>query len=1160
MTRSIRPRRVRRQATLLLELLEARELLDADAVPGVGPEPDTGLPPFPYDEVDRQVMYDDLLNIEDPIASERTLDFFLGGTGQLVEMPAQTTGGDLFFENAPAFPDQVAEGGTGAFPIEMLDREFMVFDDIRLAGEPNLVEDFGLQPLQRFSQWYFWAPGADDSEPDVDRIRENAQQYLDPRWFFVANIEHWPTYGDEAVVSESIRKLALVVDTIKEVHPDIVTGIYGMMPVRDYFTPVRYDYDSPEFEEWTVTNARLQELADHVDVILPSIYTFYPDYAADGTPRIWERDRWVQYATANLLQARQYGKPVVSYIWPHFHGGGGSADPDSPDYRYWKYQPIGRDFWEVILETTYQYSDSTVIYEGLPKAWDDTAPWWLATEEFLSEVVPARVQGESTVYGTVTVGDLRETWTNDNATVTITVNSVNEPPVAQDDWTVIADLSPVTLNVMADNGSGADADPDGTLVASTTVQVSGPSQGTLTNHQNGTFTYTPSESFSGTDSFTYQISDDEGASSNIATVTIAWNTPPIARDDLIYASEDTPQIIDVLQDNSLEADSDPDGELDPTSISLISGPNSGTLVRNSDGTFLYTPNLDFVGVDHFRYTVADLFGAVSNVAKVTIRVEDANESPLAQDDLVQTEEDTPLTIDVLLDHGNGVDYDPDGTLAASTTIALSSPSHGTLTNNGDGTFRYAPSWNYYGSDSFTYQVSDSEGTPSNSATVRITVTDVNDAPVARNDQLTTPRNTTLTIDVLLDHGSGADVDLDGQLTEARLVLESGPAHGTLSSGGSGVGIFEYVPETDFSGTDSFQYQVLDDDGAISNAATVTIVVNTPPVAQDDELHTDEDSVVAMDVLADNGSGADTDEDGTLQAATIAIVDPPTHGDLTSMPDGTFEYNPDLDFAGSDSFTYTVADDDGAVSNVATVTMVVGQVNDAPLARDDEAATTVGEPIVIDILVDNGHGPDLDIDGVLMPATTTVIDEPSEGELVNNGDGTLRYVPLPDYAGTVQFTYTIQDDQGASSELATVTIQVSEVNLAPVARDDEVQTEEDTPLTIEVLPDSGSGADYDPDGTLVASTTVAVDEPLHGTLVNHGDGTFTYTPDENFDGTDGFTYRVSDDEGLPSNLANVTITITEVNDPPVAHRRSPDDATQCLADAQSAHGPWRRSRL
>ena len=740
MLRRIRSRKVRSRATLLLEPLEVRLLLDADLPPwgDLDPDtglldPDTGLPPFPYDEVDRQVMYDDLWCIEDPIGSAQNDDFFLDSL-DLLKVTAEASG--------PTLSEEGVGHDINAFPVELLDREFMVFDNTTLIGQPNLVDDYGLQPIQLFTHSFFWQPGAPDSNPDLDHIQKFAR-YLDPRWLFVIDIEHWSTYGDEAVVSASIQKLVAVIDAIKAVNPQVVTGIYGVMPVRDYWTPVSSGYDSPQFDAWAASNARLQELADHVDIIVPSVYTFYPDYNANGTPRLWERDRWVQYATANLLQAQQYGKPVVPYIWPLYHGGGGSDDPSSPDYRYWKYKPIGADFWRVILETVHQYSDSTVIWEGLREAsWDGNAPWWLATQDFLSEVLPARAQGESTLHGNVTVGDWRDTHSNDNATVTITVNNVNDAPVARNDRVTIATLSAVTVNVLADNGSGADSDVDGNLVASTTVAVSGPSQGTLTNNGNGTFTYLPSPSFSGTDSFTYRVADDSGAQSATATVTIAWNSPPQAEQDLISATEDTPLTINVLLKNSsLGADSDVDGNLNPASTVLVSGPVSGTVVPNGVGTFRYSPKPNFFGTDSFTYTVADLLGAVSNVATVTIVVNSVADEPSVTN--ATTNEDTQTTSGLVISRNaadgaevthfkitgvtNGVLYKNDGTTPITNgTFITYAEGHAGL--------KFTPPTNFNGSGRFTVQASKSNenaGLGGSTVVATVTVTAVNDAPVAR---------------------------------------------------------------------------------------------------------------------------------------------------------------------------------------------------------------------------------------------------------------------------------------------------------------------------------------------------------------------------------------------------------------------------------------------
>jgi hypothetical protein len=289
--------------------------------------------------------------------------------------------------------------------------DFSVFDSIGMVDRPNL-EEFGWKPIQLLTTSFFWGPTDNQSEPNLARIIANTQS-LDTNQLAVIDIEHWPTSGDPAVVAESVRKLALVADTMHNVKPDLILGIYRMLPDRDYFTPVLHENNTPEFQAWEAANAQLDELAEHVDVIFPSIYTFYPDYFADGSPRLAERDRWVEYATENLLQARRYGKPVVAFNMPIYHGGGGTTDPSSPDFRYWKFQPISGDFWKLILDTTYQYADSMAIFdssslapfgEPLPRAWNEDLEWWAETQQFLSEILPVSPVLETTLFGIASGG------------------------------------------------------------------------------------------------------------------------------------------------------------------------------------------------------------------------------------------------------------------------------------------------------------------------------------------------------------------------------------------------------------------------------------------------------------------------------------------------------------------------------------------------------------------------------------------------------------------------------------------------------------------------------------------------------------------------------------------------------------------------------------
>ena len=180
-----------------------------------------------------------------------------------------------------------------------------------------------------------------------------------------------------------------------------------------------------------------------------------------------------------------------------------------------------------------------------------------------------------------------------------------------------------------------------------------------------------------------------------ATVTIevtAVNDAPVAADDPgVTTPEDTEVRIDVAAN-----DTDVDGNLDPTTVEVVSGPSNGTVVNNGDGSITYTPNQDYVGEDEFTYQICNLDG-LCDTAIVSITVTPVNDAPVAADDPgVTTPEDTEVRIDVAAN-----DTDVDGNLDPTTVEVVSGPSNGTVVNNGDGTITYTPNQDYVGEDEFT---------------------------------------------------------------------------------------------------------------------------------------------------------------------------------------------------------------------------------------------------------------------------------------------------------------------------------------------------------------------------------------------------------------------------------------------------------------------------
>ena len=575
--------------------------------------------------------------------------------------------------------------------------------------------------------------------------------------------------------------------------------------------------------------------------------------------------------------------------------------------------------------------------------------------------------------------------------------------------------------------------------------------------------------------------------------TALTNAPPVAGHDVVTTNEDTS-----VSGNVLDNDHDPEGaplHVVPESIDT----EHGHIEFREDGTFTYTPKPNFNGQENFEYQVCD--NASPNACchgTVCVTVLPIQDAPLTNPDFFSVDEDTQLTGNVLL---NDVEVDGE----SMTAVLGVPPAHGTIDLHADGTFVYNPDLNFNGTDTFTYFAND--GIENSAATtVTITVLPVNDAPVAVDDEVTTKEDTAIQIPILAN-----DSDVDDVLDVSMIVIITAPEHGTLVVNTT-TGTVTYTPELNYFGEDSFSYQLKDPHGALSDAATVAITVepvNDAPIAAPDFATTPEEVPVLIPVLLN-----DSDVDNTMTGATLHIAGGPSHGIvvIVSSTEGIL-YTPEKDFNGDDSFTYTVTDADGAVSAPGTVTITVLPVNDAPVAVDDGASTLQGTPLEIPVLEN-----DYDVDNALVPSSVTIVTAASHGTTaINPSTGKVMYTPQSGFVGSDLFRYTIQDPEGLVSNIATVNISVTHVNLPPVAVDDGVVHESLVSLTIDVLAN-----DYDPDNTHDELTLVSVTTPTSGSvkIVN---GEVVFQPEGAVQGTVTFTYTISDPEGL-TDVGTVTITI------------------------------------
>lgn len=253
-------------------------------------------------------------------------------------------------------------------------RTFEVYHSLGFTGMPtDVFKHHNVRQLTLYGQGHLWVKN-DPYFPatNVAQLKKRAAESVESQSSLVAlDIEHWELDpANMAVSKQSIAKYVQVAKTFRERAPGIRFGFYSQLPLRNYWDPVRRSKGLQSgYADWQAFNRAMQPVADEVEVILPSLYTFYKDEMAG----------WRIYAEENLKEARQYGKPVIVFLWPQY--------TPKTEAELAKSEYISYEFWKMQLETVYALADGVIIWspKGTAPKWQENAPWWRATKDFLAE-------------------------------------------------------------------------------------------------------------------------------------------------------------------------------------------------------------------------------------------------------------------------------------------------------------------------------------------------------------------------------------------------------------------------------------------------------------------------------------------------------------------------------------------------------------------------------------------------------------------------------------------------------------------------------------------------------------------------------------------------------------------------------------------------------
>ena len=501
------------------------------------------------------------------------------------------------------------------------------------------------------------------------------------------------------------------------------------------------------------------------------------------------------------------------------------------------------------------------------------------------------------------------------ATSTQILEDDSAPSAANDTYSTAED-TPLVVPApgVRQNDTDADTAP-GSLTVTSNTAFAPAALGSVTVSPNGSFTFTPAANQTGPGSFTYTLSD--GSNTDTATVSITVtgaNDPPVATNDSYSTPEDAPLSVNAAT-GVLANDTDPDSDALTASPAAAFSPASlGNVDLNPNGSFVFTPAANQSGTGTFSYTASD--GTTTDIGTVTINVTAVNDPPVAVDDTYTTAEDSPLVVGSgpgLLDN----DDDPEDAPLNVNTVGGVQPVeagevHVTLATGG---FTFTPAADYNGPASFSYTISD--GVHTATAEALITVTPVNDAPVARDDSYDTPEDTELWVTLATDSplANDGDVDVGDTLT---IDLAATSTQGSTVTQLNPDGRFRYTPPLNFTGPDRIAYTV--SDGSLTATGEITIDVgglNDAPVAPALNVWPVRSSPTVIDL-----AGRVTDPDAGDSVELTILSGPVLVGATFACTGLSCTYDPPANVVSVDTVTYQASDNKGGLAT-GILTLYVG---------------------------------------------------------------------------------------------------------------------------------------------------------------------------------------------------------------------------------------------